>query len=238
MPGPASRGNAGPRRAWEAGVEQELEWWRRYLASGGLDQPEELAFRLAAETELQLHIARHLPKARDRWSVLDCAAGPATTLGKLHRGTRLEITAVDALAARYDALLDELGLEPPVRSIECEVERLSERFEPDSFDLVYMRFALDHCYDPIAALRQMVRAARPGCCVLIEHYRDASQTEYRGLRQWDLIPQEDNLLIQNVDRRISVAQEVTGVEIDLGVSSTRLTLLLRKRPLSDRKGGT
>lgn len=40
--------------------------------------------------------------------------------------------------------------------------------EPGSFDLVYARLLLEHLPDPLAALRQMARWARPGAIVAIE----------------------------------------------------------------------
>ena len=220
------------RGAWEAGIERELGWWRRYLAGGGLDRPEEFRFRFDPDAPLQPHVARALPPARDAAGprLLDCAAGPATTLGKTLGGQRLAVVAVDALADRYAAMLGELGLAPPVPTLPCEVERLDGLFAADAFDLVYMRFALDHCYDPLAALRQMVRAARPGGVVMVEHYRDDAQTGYQGLRQWDLRPEPGDLEVANAGGGFRVSRAVTNARVEVEFSPTWLTLLLRKGP--------
>ena len=219
------------RQAWRAGIDRELDWWRDYLANKGLSQPEEFRFRFDPDAPLQPHIARLLPLPGDGSSppILDCAAGPATTLGKTIDGRRLAITAVDALAEHYRAMLDDLGLVPPVPTIGCEVERLDTRFEADTFDLVYMRFALDHCYDPLAALRQMVRAARPGGVVMIEHYRDEAETTYQGLKQWSLRPVPGDLVVENARRSFRVGEAVAGVRVEVEASPTWLTVLLHKR---------
>jgi SAM-dependent methyltransferase len=217
------------RDTWEAGIERELAWWRCYLAGAGLDAPEEFQFRFDADAPLQPHIARALPAGRTGATprLLDCAAGPATTLGKVWDGKRLVIVAIDALADDYQALLTELGLAPPVPTQRGEVERLDEQVAADTFDLVYMRFALDHCYDPQLALQQMVRATRPGGTVMIEHYRDATQ-ELAGLRQWELRPEPGDLVVANPGHSFRVSEAVPLVRLEVEFSPTWLTMRLHK----------
>jgi ubiquinone/menaquinone biosynthesis C-methylase UbiE len=150
-----------------------------------------------------------------------------TTLRKVYRGQPVDLVAVDALADHYDALLADLKIQPPVRSQRCEIEHLDRLFAPADFDLVYMRFALDHCYDPLLALRQMVRVTRPGGAVVVEHYRDAAQTDHQGLRQWDLVPSDDDLVVRNTTAAFSVAEEFPDLEHSVTYSATWLTLVLR-----------
>jgi ubiquinone/menaquinone biosynthesis C-methylase UbiE len=218
--------------AWTIGIDREVAWWCRYLASGGLGDEAGFRFRFDPNAPLQPDIAALLPEGADAstLSILDCAAGPATTLGKTLRGVRLPLTAIDALAEKYMAILAELGLVPPVRTQMCEVEHLDRRFPPDTFALVYMRFALDHCYAPLTALRQMVRVARPGAAVLVEHYRDPSQTAHEGLRHWDLHPSDDDLVVSTEGRQFSVRDELEGASISMDVSPNWFTMVLRKTP--------
>lgn len=218
------------RQTWEAGIERELDWWRHYLGGGGLGRPEEFRFRFHPNAPLQPHIARVLPREDpvDRLEILDCAAGPATMLGKTLDGHRLRIEAVDALADHYRGLLDELGLEPPVPSVRCEVEQLDGAFEADRFSLVYMRFALDHCYDPLQALAQMVRVARPGGVVMVEHYRDEGEVEFQGLRQWALEPEAGDLTIWNRETRFRVGAQFPEVRVRVDATPDWLTMLLYK----------
>ncbi|MGI8827156.1 MAG: hypothetical protein ACR2JC_16250 [Chloroflexota bacterium] len=94
------------RQTWESGIERELDWWRRYLSGKGLDSHDEYRSRFDPNAPLQPHIARLRPpkSGESEYHILDCAAGPATTLGKSLEGHRLCITAVDALADRYGDL--------------------------------------------------------------------------------------------------------------------------------------
>ncbi len=220
------------REAWEAGIDQEVTWWRRYLAGAGLDWPDEFRFRFAPDAPLQPHVARVLPGTGDDAAprILDCAAGPATSLGKTLEGRRLAIVAVDALADRYAALLAEIGLAPPVPTLPGEAERLDEQFAEGSFDLVYMRFALEHCYDPRAALRQKVRAARPGAVVMVEHYRDETQTAFEGLRQWELRPEPADLVVANASGGFRVSEAVPDASVEVEYSPAWLTVVFHKPP--------
>lgn len=217
------------RQTWEAGFERELAWWRGYLEARGGDSPEDFQFRFDPNTELQPHIATQLHPFEDEApiAILDCAAGPATTLGKMLRGQRLDIIPVDALADRYQGMFDELGFVPPIPSMQCEVEHLDERFEPASFDLTYMRFALDHCLDPRAALQQMIRVTRPNGAVMIEHYRDQGEIIYQGLRQWDLRPEPGDLVIAGANDSVRLSEIVPdGVRFDVDFSPAWLTVLI------------
>lgn len=222
--------NTATRQLWESGAGRELGFWRQYLASEGLDWPDEFRWRFDPSTTLQSHIAAMLPQDLpvSRLTILDCAAGPATTLGKTLHGERLPIVTLDALAGDYQQMLAELRLSPPLPSIRCEVEQLDTLFPPSQFELVYMRFALDHCYDPIAGLRQMIRVARPGCAVMIEHYRGDHDDEYQGLKHWTLVPTDDDLLIGNRALELSVKQKLPDVDVEVRASPTWLTLVLRK----------
>lgn len=218
------------RSLWETGIDREVRYWRDYLATEGLQEPDDFRFRFDPDAPLQPHLAERLPSGlpvRDL-PILDCAAGPATVVGKTLGGNRLPITAVDALAEQYQSVLRELSLTPPVRSISCDVEQLHTQFRSHQFALVYMRFALDHCYDPLAALRQMVRVARPGCVVMVEHYRDEHETEYQGLKHWTLVPEPSDLMICNAQHRLSVREELPGVRIGIDFSPSWLTLVLHK----------
>jgi hypothetical protein len=66
----------------------------------------------------------------DEISILDVGAGPLTWLGYRYSGKKLTIVPVDPLAAEYDRLLHEAGLEPPVRTIPVAGEELLEHFDP------------------------------------------------------------------------------------------------------------
>lgn len=214
--------------AWRAGLATELAWWRGFLRDRA---PSDAGYmrRFDPAMPLQPHLAALLPAGRPAGELrlLDCAAGPVTGVGKTVDGQPLDLVAVDALAGAYAALLAELGLRPPVPSRPGEVERLDGLFPPDAFDLVTMTNALDHCHDPELALRQMLRVARPSGAVVVEHYRDAQDGGYQGLRQWTLEPGDRDLVVRNDRHRFSVASRLPGVAVATDVRDDWMTVVIR-----------
>jgi SAM-dependent methyltransferase len=178
----------GHHDVWQRGLGDEVDHWRRYLATEGDEWPDEYRARLDPDAPLQselatlLHVADGAPVR-----VLDVGAGPLTIVGKVWPGHEVSVTAVDALAERYDELLAEHAIEPLVRTELCHSERLTERFGADSFDLVHARNTLDHGYDPVLAITQMATVAKPGGVIVLDHVRDVAAFEsYQGLHQWNL----------------------------------------------------
>ena len=222
------RGTATTYPAWRAGLARELAWWRGFLRERAMADAG-YRRRFDPRMPLQPHLAALLPAGRParELRLLDCAAGPVTGVGKTVDGHPLDLVAVDALAGEYAALLAELGMEPPVPSRPGEVERLDGLFPPDAFDLVTMTNALDHCHDPELALRQMLRVARPGGAVVVEHYRDASDAGYQGLRQWTLEPADRDLVVRNDRHRFSVASQLPGVAVAADVRDDWMTVVIR-----------
>ena len=91
-----------------------------------------------------------------------------------------------------------------------------------------MRLALDHCYDPLLALHQMVRVARPGGVVMVEHYRDEDAVEFQGLRQWALEPEAGDVTIWNPETRFRVGAQFPEARVRVDATPDWLTMLLSK----------
>jgi len=205
---------------WSGGLGDEIEFWQKFLATGGLGWPEDFARRVDRTTLLQGSIARLLPP-HGPVRVLDVGAGPLTVLGSRLHDRELEIVATDALADEYDRLLAEHDIDPPVRTQRCDAERLTERFAPDSFHLAHARNTLDHAYDPAAAIGQMLAVVRPGGhVVLVHHENEGDHEDYEGLHQWNLTLRDDRLVVwrpgevADVDARLVGLAERTETVID------------------------
>lgn len=144
--------------------------------------------------------------AADPVRILDVGAGPVTCLGYVVEGRRVEITATDVLAGVYDRLWAGSGLVPPVRTIYADAERLTERFAPGSFDIVYAQNSLDHAARPQKAIEQMVQVAKPGGYVLLSHAVDEGVNEgYAGLHRWNFSERNGDFVIWNPRESINIA---------------------------------
>jgi SAM-dependent methyltransferase len=168
-------------------LAQEVQFWRNWFATGGLQWPEEYRFRIDPEVEVDDPLLREILDAspQARVSILDVGAGPITSVGFRFRGKELAITAVDPLADEYDRILRDYGIEPPVRTERRQGEDLLSRFAPDSFDVVFARNALDHTLDPLPIIHKMVSVARPGGHVVGGHrtLQAAAPVELRRARR-------------------------------------------------------
>jgi len=233
--------------AWKAGVPSEIEWWEHWLAAAKsqteLEYWKDYEERLNPEQPLQEFVIEHLDASpASTVSILDVGAGPLTILGKRWDGHEVHITAVDPLADKYEPLVAELGTTPPVRTRTGEVERLTEYFPADCFDLVYMQNALDHSYDPLLGIRQMLRVVKPGCCVLLRHFVDEGEHGgYGGFHQWNLRAQNGRFVIWNRETHLCVNDilndeaKITVEEITSEPDEDRLwfSVCLRKKTNSE-----
>ena len=203
----------GQEAFWGRGLTHEVGWWRRWITEGGRRWPDEFRARLDPETPLrEILIEALLPSiAHDPVRILDVGAGPATSLGKVHPGRALRITAVDPLADEYAALWRDVGILPPVPTMRGTGERLVELFGRAAFDIAYARNALDHTIDPLAVVEQMLEVVDENGYVVLSHSRnEATKARYRGLHQWNISLDGDELVVSRPRRRINLSRELGG----------------------------
>jgi SAM-dependent methyltransferase len=190
------------KSTWDAGIGHEVSFWDAFLKTQGFDAWKD-DYRKKVDPEAPLAdylcaLMDHLPD--DPLRILDVGAGPLTTLGKTHPTKRLEITATDPLATQYDALLKAYQIEPPVRTIPVAAESLIARFARNTFHLATAYNCLDHSYDPVDAIRQMVALVKPTCHVYLCHVENEGQNQkYEGLHQWNFTIEDGDFIIRNAD---------------------------------------
>ncbi len=173
-------------RRW-IGVCLENLYWRRWIAARGGKLGELYRSQLDKTTPLSPFHRRfidQLPQSKIR--ILDVGAGPLTGLGKTHPSKTLEIVATDLLAEDYARTLRRNGVEPPVPTVYADAENLTAKFAVESFDYVTANNSLDHCRDPLRAMREMLRVVKTGCYVSVRHREnEAKRTNYLGLHEWN-----------------------------------------------------
>jgi SAM-dependent methyltransferase len=200
-----------PVEKWRSGLDAEAQFWRSFLAQVFLAQPrtfpsewfQEFEARLEPQAPLQPWITALLAEHRARQvKILDVGSGPFTVVGKKWRGHVVTITAVDPLAATYQAILAELHVEPPVLVGYACAETLHAVVPESSFDLVVAHNSLDHCYSPVEALRSALRVVKPACWVGLWHVENEGQREgYADLHQWNFTSELGRFVIWNRKER-------------------------------------
>lgn len=199
---PALRNRLAHRRLWFGGIYDEVTWWRGWLGSVEgqmwLSEVERVECPLQDATVARLLEELSQPSIR----ILDVGAGPVTHLGYTYPGKQLLICAIDPLAEEYARLLRELHVECPIPTIKGQGERLLDQFEPESFDLVYASNSLDHSYNPLAIVDNMLQVVTRGGFVMLRHYRNEGRTgNYHGLHQWNFDIRNGDLVIWNERQR-------------------------------------
>jgi SAM-dependent methyltransferase len=198
-------------RSRTLGLWAERYFWWRWIRTGGLSWPQEFERRLDPRRPLLPHVAAYVRDvAGEPVRILDVGAGAVTSLGYRLEGRSLHITAVDVLAGSYDRLWGRRRAAPPVRTQYADAERLTQWFEPESFDFVYSQNALDHTSRPSLAIEQMVKVAKPGCYIVLDHALDEAVGEhYTGLHQWNFSERAGDFIVWNQSETINMTRRLS-----------------------------
>lgn len=158
------------RETWEAGKQQELEFWRQWLRSG----------KHTGYTDVLRGYLRPLFVGKSEVKIADLGCGAVSLIGSHWHNTKVTVVASDLLADEY--------LKMGGYDIEKQdMEQLT--YEDSSFDIVHCSNALDHCFDPRAAIKEMIRVCKPGGWIYLRHFRNVGKLErYEGLHRWNIEP--------------------------------------------------
>jgi SAM-dependent methyltransferase len=191
----------------------ELQFWDWALKNNGQNwDQEEWSRCIDPNLELQDELKALIPAAPGTTvRILDVGCGPLTKVGKRWAGRTIEIFPTDPLAAEYNALLARHGIKPLVPPLFAHGEKLLESFEANSFDLAYSCNALDHAYDPVLVIRQMLGAVKPSHSVYLWHVANEGRREaYGGLHQWNFDIRKGEFVVDDGRRRQSVNEALKG----------------------------
>lgn len=189
---------------WIDGIHSEVDFWTVWVKNRGGAWPRDFIDRLNPELPLRgkLHDLVSTLEGEDI-SILDCGAGPLTVLGKKHATKNIKITAIDALADEYQKL--DMPLPVPVVTEYCETEQILNKFPKGSFDISYARNTLDHSYDPVACIMNMIEVTRPNGYIYIQHSaNEAEHEKYKGMHQWNFCIENDSLFVWNKSERFNI----------------------------------
>ncbi|MEM1369621.1 MAG: methyltransferase domain-containing protein [Cyanobacteria bacterium P01_H01_bin.15] len=198
---------------WLDGLTHELDFWDRWLATEGLEWPDEYRRRFDPNLRLSNYhqgFVEDLDKATI--DILDVGAGPVTHVGKTHPGKSLNLIPVDALADEYNQLLSKYERCPPVPTLPCRSENLQTQFADSSFDLTLAQNCLDHTVDPLRSVAQMLAVTRPRGWVLLNHSEnEADHENFEGLHQWNITLEDNDLIIRGQHHSVNVSQELASL---------------------------
>ena len=206
VPPPATPPVSDAEALWRTERPEELKFWARWL-----DSPS-CAERIHSSGVFPGHLARYLDPARSNYAVLDVGSGPISTIGPLLPGKVVNLFLTDPLAKGYSALLDQRGIFDTVRPIDVPGEVLTRVFPDKFFDLALCNNALDHAYDPLRIIRQMLQVCRSGGWVHVAGAFNVGVYEnYHGLHQWNLELRGDRFFAWTPSEDHDVFAEIDGI---------------------------
>ena len=213
-------------------LADEVLFWDYWLSTRGLAWPDDYTYRLDPQSQLDRSywpFIEHV--AQDEVAILDVGAGPLTALGKRHPAKRLRIVATDLLAEQYAALLRKHQIDPPVATVFADVERLSEQFEANTFDLIVARNCIDHVSSPLDAIRQMLTVVKQGGYVALFHTEnEAERQKYEQLHQWNFIFDYGDFVIRGKNQTFNVSKMLAGlVDVVCILEPPYIKVEMRKR---------
>lgn len=192
-------------KRWKYSVFSEVIFWDNYYKTKGSDWGDKYKLKFDPNLEVQKEVANYFPAKKDI-SILDVGAGPMTFLGKKFKGNNLNITATDPLADSYDHILLKYKIQPLVRTIKCDGEKLDQLFTENEFDIVLARNSIDHSYDPENIILNMIKLSSFRV-ILIHAENEANNENWYGLHQWNFSLENGDFIISGKNGRVNFSKE-------------------------------
>lgn len=195
---------------WVEGKQNEIDFWSHWCDTKGDGWKQDYIDRLDPNLPFQEYLICYLPKELEI-SLLDVGAGPLTSLGKVLTNCKLNITPIDPLADEYNNILTQYNITPIIRTQFGEVECLSKQFSSNSFHLIHVCNALDHSYNPLMGIQQMLDVLKKNCFIYMSHNTNEAEKEgYTGFHQWNFCEENQRFIIWNKNKRIDVNETLRG----------------------------
>ena len=168
---------------------------------------EKLSIHFSPATLLQTHLSDLLDKLNltNIAKILDVGAGPISKVGKIYKGCKIDLIAIDPVAKRYSQILKKLNLSPVVETIPGYGEKLSHQFPHHYFDLIHARNCIDHTKNPILVIRESLTVLKAGGYFYLNHYvNEGDVANYYGLHQWNFFEEDNMFYIANKNNKIKI----------------------------------
>ena len=192
---------------WISNISSEIDFWDNLLKSrgGSIGAEEIFALRISDSSPFMLNDEIEDTKVK----FLDVGSGPFSNCGTISTKAEIEFSAVDPLAIIYQYLKQKYNIKSPIEPKSGIVENLSDYFEYNSYDIVHMSNALDHCFDPLEGIKQMLAICKVGGKVILRHNEnEGEKAHYNGLHQWNIELRDGKFLIWNMDRQFNIGEEI------------------------------
>lgn len=192
--------------AWLDGIDYEINFWGEWMKTGGGQWSADFIGRQNPERPVDPALFEGMDTSQTQ-KVLDVGAGPATFFGYRLNGKPIELSACDPLAPQYGAMAEKHGVTWPVVTASGFAEDLSAFYPRNTFDMVVCRNALDHSFDPIRGMEEMLLVLKNGGRVNLIHYaNEAEEGNYVGFHQWNFDVVDGRPIVWNKNSHVDLIE--------------------------------
>lgn len=174
------------KQKWEEEVESEIAYWRTLIEREG----KAFGKRFHRKEAIPLYLpdlVKFLPSPEITIADIGCGPIPIVIGNNYPKPTR--IVGCDPLSARYVEIMTSHGIKPSVELHTAPGERLLDVIVPESVDVAHIRNALDHSFDPLHIIENMMKIVKPGGLVVVQNIvNEGLRQNYAGLHQWNILP--------------------------------------------------
>ena len=190
-------------RLWLSEIKSEIRFWDRLFATQGKEGGDPQIFKFRTDPKCPFQIPNDLEKENSK--ILDVGSGPYSRLGYWYNNKKVDLTLVDPLAFAYKELEKKYGYKfahsPQTGMVEC----LSITLPENEYDLVHMSNSLDHSFDPIEGIKQLLYVTKIGGKVILRHHNNVAEKEnYQGLHQWNLTTEKGRFIVWNKNTKLDM----------------------------------
>ena len=195
-------------KQWFGSIDEEIKYWD-FFCRQGKEVYKDMWDKHVENNKALSYITEYFDAFPDGCEVkyIDVGSGPFSRNGIISKRLVLKTEAVDPLAAVYNSLKDKYNLNNGIKIQTGFVELLDKEISANKYDIVHMSNALDHCFDPILGIYQLLRICKIGGMVLLRHNEnEAERQNYTGLHQWNLSldHQKNAFIIWNKNYRYNI----------------------------------
>lgn len=194
---------------WMSGLEDELIFWNDYMVTKGDIYSEEYNQTVDLNKKFVLENDIDEQYFGKDFKFIDVGSGPFSRCGRITDKVNMDFTAVDPLAEAYNALKIKNDVNNGIEIETAFVELLGKKYNENTFDMVHMSNSLDHCFDAMYGIYQLIYICKIGGKIILRHTEnEAERSEYNGLHQWNLSVHNDenSFVIWRKDKRYDVVE--------------------------------
>ena len=192
-------------KLWLEGIPSELSFWDNYMEKRG--DIYFYTFENTIDPKKKFVLENDIPKNLFGKNVnyIDVGAGPFSRCGTRTDKVKLKCTFVDPLAEASNEMKLKYNIDNGVTLKTGFVEFLDQYFSSNTFDLVHMSNSLDHTFNPILGIYQLLNICKIGGIVILRHSQnEAVNANYGGLHQWNLCIEKNHFFIWRHNDKVDV----------------------------------